>query len=746
MKNHEQINKFYRAIIFIFIASFFVSCASSKRIGEGEYALKKNKIEINTKKINKADIDLYIKHRPNTSKLFKKTQHVIFDYDLVEKSKSNIEEYVRQRGYYSSNISDTVIYKGKKATVIYQIKVSEPLSVGNMTYVIDDKNIEKIVFADSLHTKIKKGTILSTENLEAERDRITTNLRRNGYFNFNKTNIAFSADSSSGKGNVELKMKIENQSSIDSLGQRKYHNHKQYKIENVYIYTTRADANRIGRESRSSSGFDTVKVDNVNLIYRRSQSIDEKLFGRINLIIPGEVYNEQNVNQTFSNITNLNLFRSQRIEFSEIQSLDDEYSGLNCFIYLTPLTIQGYDLGLEVSTNSSELWGISPTLGYIHRNFLKNAERFELNLSGKYQFRVGNSQGYRRSTEFGVSTSLNLPKFLMPIQIKYFKKHIPQTKFSANYLHQQRNIYTRTIAGFSFGYEWNSSDYAKFIFNPIELRVVRLKDIAADFHDRIQKDPYVRSLYENYFSLGLNTTFIHTNQFETYKMSTHYLRLNVDVAGNTMNLFNPLLPKKDSDGKYLIFETRYSQYARADVTFVNNNIISRNAKFVYRLFAGIGRAYGNSISLPFEKMFYAGGANSLRGWQVRSIGPGSAIRDTIFSIPNQVADFRLEVNAELRFKLFWLLEGATFLDVGNIWTLNSKDARDGARFEFNNFANTIAANTGFGVRFNLSNLFTIRVDWGFKVHDPSLEHQFIGVKDWIRSKNNTIHFAINYPF
>ena len=126
--------------------------------------------------------------------------------------------------------------------------------------------------------------------------------------------------------------------------------------------------------------------------------------------------------------------------------------------------------------------------------------------------------------------------------------------------------------------------------------------------------------------------------------------------------------------------------------------------------------------------------------------PGSAIRDTIFSIPNQVADFRLEVNAELRFKLFWLLEGATFLDVGNIWTLNSKDARDGARFEFNNFANTIAANTGFGVRFNLSNLFTIRVDWGFKVHDPSLEHQFIGVKDWIRSKNNTIHFAINYPF
>jgi hemolysin activation/secretion protein len=334
----------------------------------------------------------------------------------------------------------------------------------------------------------------------------------------------------------------------------------------------------------------------------------------------------------------------------------------------------------------------------------------------------------------------------MPVQIKYFQKHIPHTKFSINYLHQQRNIYTRTIAGASFGYEWHSSDFARFTLNPIELKVVSLKNMNSDFFDRITRDPYVRSLYENYFSLGLSSSFIHTNQFETYTKRTHYFRVNFDIAGNLMSIFN-LFMKRDAEEKHLIFDSRYSQYARIDATFTNNIITNRNNKLVYRFFAGIGRAYGNSISLPFEKMFYAGGANSMRGWQVRSIGPGSAQRDTLFIIPNQVADFRLELNAELRFKVIWLLEGAVFFDAGNIWTLNKADNREGARFEFNTFFKTIATNTGIGARFNLNNWFTIRIDWGFKIHNPALpQHRFVKVKDWLQSNNNAIHFAINYPF
>jgi outer membrane protein assembly factor BamA len=653
---------------------------------------------------------------------------------------------MNELGYYSNKISDTIIYKKNKATVIYRIQTEDPLVVGNMIYEIADKNVEELVFADSSFTNIKRGTILSHENMEAERDRITSNLRNNGYFYFNKTYIAFRADTLAGKNNVKLKMTIENPSHVDSLGQRIYNNHVKYKIKNVYIFT-RADGGRISRESRFTQGLDTITEDGMNLIYRNSQNINENLFKRTNLILADDVYNEQNVNQTYTNFANLNLFRMQRIEFEEITDTEsDGFSYLNCFIYLSPLTIQGYDVGLEISTNSSELWGISPTLGYIHRNFLKGAERFELNLSGMYQFRIGNKPGYKKSTELGVNTSIYVPKFLMPFQIKYFQKNIPHTKFSANYLHQQRNIYTRTIAGLSFGYEWNSSDYARFTFNPVDMKFVQIKKMNPDFYDKIKKDPYVRSLYENYFSLGLNSTFTHTNQFETYAKVTHYFRVNFDIAGNVMSLLNPLF-QKDSDNKHIIFDTRYSQYARIDFTFTQNRIIDKNNKLVYRLFAGIGHAYGNSISLPFEKMFYAGGANSMRGWQVRSIGPGSAPRDTVFSIPNQVADFRLEFNAELRFKVFWLLEGAVFFDAGNIWTLNKSDSREKARFEFDTFFKTIATNTGIGARFNINNIFTIRIDWGFRIHDPALpDHRFVKVKDWLSGDNNSIHFAINYPF
>jgi outer membrane protein assembly factor BamA len=726
---------------------FFISCSATKHLEAGKYRLVKNKIEINTKKINKSDIELYIKHHPAKSSIFKKKEFVILDTALVEKSKSNIKICMNELGYYSNNISDTIIYRKNRATVIYRIKTDEPFVTGNMIYEIADTNVQEFVFADSISTKIRRGTVLSYENMEAERERITSNLRNNGYFYFNKTYISFKADSSAGKNNVKLKLTIENPLKTDSLGQRIYHNHIKYKIRNVYIFT-RADAGRISREPRFTQGLDTIKSDGMNIIYRNSQTMNENLFKRVNLILENDIYNEQNVNQTYNNFANLNLFRTQRIEFEEIKDTksDDEFSYLNCFIYLSPLTIQGYDLGLEVSTNSSELWGISPTLGYVHRNFLKGAERFELNLSGMYQFRIGNKPGYKKSIEFGVNTALYVPKFLMPFQIKYFKKNLPQTKFSANYLHQQRNIYTRTIAGLSFGYEWNSSDYARFTLNPIELKAVMLKDINQDFYNQIRKDPYVRSLYENYFSLGLSYSFTHTNQFETYARITHYFRVNFDLAGNLMSLFNPLF-QKDSEKKRLIFDTRYSQYARIDFTFTQNRIIDKNNKFVYRLFAGIGQAYGNSISLPFEKMFYAGGANSMRGWQVRSIGPGSAPHDTVFLIPNQVADFRLEFNAELRFKVFWILEGAVFFDAGNIWTLNRDDSRERARFEFDTFFKTIATNTGIGARFNINNIFTIRIDWGFRIHDPALpDHRFVKVKDWLSGNNNSLHFAINYPF
>ncbi|MDR2125571.1 MAG: outer membrane protein assembly factor [Prevotellaceae bacterium] len=747
MLKYKHINNVPSRIIFIVCFLFLISCSTTQHLDAGKYKLVKNKIEINTKKINKADIELYIKHNPAKSSIFRKREFVALDTALVEKSKSNINIYLNELGYYSNDVSDTIIYKKNKAKVVYRIKIDEPLKVKNMIYDIADKNVQELVFADSMSTKIRSGTVLSYENMEAERDRITSNLRNNGYFYFNKTYIAFRADSSAGKNSVKLKMTIENASSVDSIGKRVYHNHIKYKIKNVYVFT-RADAGRISRNTRFTRGMDTVKYDGVDIVYRDSQHIGENLFKRINLIMENDVYNEQNVNQTYSNFANLNLFRTQRIEFEETENKEQEngFSYLNCFIYLSPLTIQGYDLGLEVSTNSSELLGISPTLGYIHRNLLKGAEQLELNLSGMYQFRIGKEQGYKRSTEFGINTSLNIPKFLMPFQIKYFQKNIPHTKFAANYLHQQRNIYTRTIAGLSFGYEWNSSDYARFTLNPIELKIVKLKNMDQDFYDRIRKDPYVRSLYENYFSLGLSASFTHTNQFETYARITHYFRINFDIAGSFISLFNPLF-KKDANNKRLIFDTRYSQYARIDLTFTQNRIIDKNNKLVYRLFAGIGQAYGNSISMPFEKMFYAGGANSMRGWQVRSIGPGSAPRDTIFTIPNQVADFRLEFNAELRFKVFWLLEGAVFFDAGNIWTLNKDDIREKARFEFDTFFKTIATNTGIGARFNINNIFTIRIDWGFRIHDPALpDHRFVKVKDWLSGDNNSIHFAINYPF
>ncbi len=235
----------------------------------------------------------------------------------------------------------------------------------------------------------------------------------------------------------------------------------------------------------------------------------------------------------------------------------------------------------------------------------------------------------------------------------------------------------------------------------------------------------------------------------------HYFRIGIDVGGNLLTLLNPVL--NQVDGRYKFMGSPYEQYARMDVNYSINRRLTRSSRIVYHAYFGIGKPYGNSSYLPLEKTFFAGGANSLRGWQTRTLGPGSAaITDTTLTVPNQVGDMMFEANVEYRFKLISSFEGALFIDAGNIWSLNRHDDRKGALFKFNKFYKDIAVSTGLGLRLNLDFLI-LRVDVGFKAHDPYIEPDlrlnptqkrrgFIPPTKWLKSGNNTWHFALNYPF
>jgi outer membrane protein assembly factor BamA len=236
---------------------------------------------------------------------------------------------------------------------------------------------------------------------------------------------------------------------------------------------------------------------------------------------------------------------------------------------------------------------------------------------------------------------------------------------------------------------------------------------------------------------------IYTNRRPERRENSHYLRWNVKAAGNLLSAFNAVLPK-DAEG-HKIMGITYSQFAKTDINFSYYHVYDNVTMMAYRVYGGIGKGYGNSVAMPLEEDYFSGGAFSLRGWHARTLGPGSAVMDSIFSIPNQMGDIKLEANMEFRFKIAGPFEGALFLDIGNIWSLNPNDTREGALFKFDSFYKQLAVNTGLGLRLNFG-IIVVRVDWGMRAHDPLPNKGWINLSNWLKDGNSTFCIGIGYPF
>ena len=300
-----------------------------------------------------------------------------------------------------------------------------------------------------------------------------------------------------------------------------------------------------------------------------------------------------------------------------------------------------------------------------------------------------------------------------------------------------------------FGYIGNVKNKFFYQAYPIQMNIINLFNLDQEFYKTLANDPFLRNAYQNHFDLGSGGTLYYTtNSAAIPKTTFFYSRLQLDVAGNLLSVFKPFMDK-DSNGSGMIWDTPFSQFVRAELTLGRTWVFGKNdgQSIATRLVAGAGYAYGNSSALPFEKHFYAGGANSLRGWQARTVGPGLSALDKSFVIPNQTGDMRLEANVEYRFNLFWKLAGAVFVDAGNVWTLQGGDTEDDnlARFNVSTLGESIAANWGAGIRFDFGFLL-LRLDLGLRVHDPARESKWVRPDQWFKSDGYALHFGVGYPF
>ncbi len=722
----------YITAVLVFLS---LSCSTTRVLQDNEFRLAGNKIEVvNDRKFSTSSLEPYIQQKPNPSVIFgwnpflsvynwsngkgkiwdkivtKVGQApVIYDEDMVESTIGNIGDHLEYQGYYGSVVESEIKVRRKKVYVTYNVTLGKRYPISGIEFQIPERGEFKETFLkDTSEFSISKGDFLSEALLEAETERSCAYIRNQGFYDFNKNNYFFEADTLSQPGKAALKLTV-----------------------NEY---TRNESPKAAEPIRK------FYFNEVNILYPKALRIKEKILRELTLIRPGKQYSEDIVNSTYSRLSALKIFSSVNIGMNQVDT-----NLVDCSINLTQSKLQGFKVNLEASSNSDGLFGISPQLSYFHKNIFRGGEMLNLSFMGDFQFKFDDSV---RSNEFGVSAGLSFPKFF-PLPYRFFTGAVPRTDVNISYNYQSRPEYTRNIISTSFGYSGNVRNRFFYQAYPLQLNIVRLFDLDADFYSTLANDPFLRNAYQDHFDLGSGLMLYYTTNAESIPKSTFfYTRLQFDIAGNLLSAFNPLM-QTDSNGAHTIWNIPYSQFVRGEITVGRTWIFGRNdgQAIATRFLAGAGYAYGNSTGLPFEKHFYGGGANSLRGWQARTVGPGLSKPDNSFVIPNQTGDMKIEANVEYRFKMFWKVAGAVFMDAGNIWALRSSGAAkdDPAVFHLSQFGESIAANWGVGLRLNFGFLL-LRLDMGMKIHDPARDYKWVGPDQWLKRDGYALHFGVGYPF
>ena len=725
--------KLLRQIYMFAAAVTLVSCSTTRVLQDGEYRLQKNSVEVtNDRKFNSRSIEPYIKQKPNSTffgwnpflnlynwsngngkgwdRFVKKigVAPVVYDPDMVESSIENIDNHLEHLGYYHSDVKSEIEVKKRRVKVNYLITLGDRIPIKRIDFVIPEGEIREEFMKDTASVTIKPGTWLSEAALEAESDRSSKYLRDMGFYGFSKNYYFFEADTLATPDSAVLEMSIRNY--------------------------TRNETPKEGRPLRK------FYIGDVTISHPQSLKFKENILTSLNTIIPGSLYSERNVSRTYSRLSSLNVFSSVNVEMNQTDT-----NIVDCNINLTQSKLQGLKFNLEGSTNSTGLLGISPQLSYYHKNIFRGGEWLNLSFMGNFQFRLNDDV---RSTEFGVSAGISFPKFLF-LPYRLFKGAIPRTEINVSYNYQNRPEYTRNIISTSLLFNGTIGPRTYYQFYPLQLNIVRLFNLNSAFFKNLESDPFMRNAYQNHFDLGLGGNLYYTTNAEVVPKTTFfYTRFQFDIAGNLLSAFKPLMAK-DDNGSGMIWNTPFSQYVRAEFQVGKTWRFGKNngQALATRFLAGAGKAYGNSNALPFEKHFYSGGANSLRGWQARTVGPGISPMDSTFIIPNQTGDMKLEANIEYRFHLGWKFDGAVFVDAGNVWSLRSTGTEDSrlSLLTWDNFRKGIAMNWGVGLRLDL-NFLLLRIDMGMKLHDPARGTSWVGPRDWLRRDGYAVHFGVGYPF
>lgn len=774
LHNDMKKNLLYTLIYFpLFL--FLTSCSATKHVANDSYLLDDVTITTDNKDIKTSNLRTYLRQIPNAKwfSLFK-TQlsiyslsgkdstrwinkmlrrigdaPVIYDEYEATRTKEELLKAVQNMGYMSAAIDSRVEVKKKKLKLYYDIKAGKPYVVQSIKYDIPDSLIAAYLQKDSLNTLLTKDMNFDINLLDAERQRISDYLSRNGYYKFNKDYITYTADTVRNTAQVDLTLHLLPYKNREGELVAK---HPQYHLNKIGFITD--------YDVLQSSALNSIEInDSINYkgypIYFK-----DKIYLRPKILVDnlsfheGELYNARRIQQMYQYYGRLNALKYTNIRFFEVNENDSTL--LNCYIMFTKSKHKSVSFEVE-GTNSAGDLGAAASVSFRHRNIFHGSEMFMVKLRGAYEAITGLKGEYRNNNyiEYGVETSLNFPNFLFPFLNSNFKRRLrATTEFGMQYNYQLRPEFSRTMASASWSYKWTRRQKAHHRFDLIDIGYMYLPWISEKF-----KEDYINKGQNHIFEYNYKNRLIVRMGYNysynsagaemlnnTSRANSYTIRFNVESAGNILYAISKATNiRKNSDNEYAILGIPYAQYVKGDFDFAKNIQIDTRNSFAFHFGIGIAVPYGNARTIPFEKQYFAGGANNVRGWAVRELGPGSFPGDG--NLLNQSGDIKLAANVEYRTKLFWKLQGAAFVDAGNIWTIKEYANQPGGEFKFNTFYKQIALAYGLGVRLDL-NFFILRFDGGMKALNPVYSS---GKDRWPIIHPNfkrdfAFHFAVGYPF
>lgn len=690
---------------------------------------------------------------------------VVYDSDLTETSTRQLRQALVNKGFMDAQVqaNATVNDDSTKISIDYCLYPGKAHVIRDIAYEFSDTAIERIIMADSANFTLNAGENLDRTALDAERTRLTSLMRDAGYYGFSKEYITFTADTAEQSLDVDLTMVVRPprparhaagvSAALDSMVSA---THQRYMINRIIFVA--GSTRGLRREDVAATRCDTVDYKDITVIYPNSDHyllpsvLEEKCFLHRDM-----TYSTEAVNRTYESLAQLGIVKSINIDMVPIGHIDGA-ERLDAYIFLTRNKKQGVTFELE-GTNSEGDFGFGVGVAYQHRDLARRSNLLTTKFRVNYESLSGNLSNLinDRYTEYAAEVGLTFPKYMMPFLSRSFRQRSKaSTELALSFNYQERPEYTRVIAGAAWKYKWNTTDNrVRRMWDLVDINYVYLPESTIDFINQIAPDnPLLRYSYEDHFIMRTGYTINLTNkQIATslpgrYRLqpSVYTLRASAETAGNLLYALSSLSGQKRDNGVYTVFGIQYSQYAKAEVDYsLTLNLNTRHA-FAFHAGFGIGVPYGNSRVLPFEKRFYAGGANGVRGWGVRTLGPGSFdSRNSVTDFINQCGDIRLDLSAEYRAKLFWVFEGAAFIDAGNIWTIHNYENQPGGMFHFDTFWKQIAWAYGVGLRMDFS-YFLLRFDLGVKAYNPAMNQERWPIIHPRWKRDTSFHFSVGYPF